>query len=298
MEERIPIHGSLTLASIEPLIGLCVGGDCLRGGIERLVIDLTEVTFAWPAPLVTLAALLSATLPIGLSVRLIVPIHEACRRYLAASGFIALLHQQGRIELDGVGDLAGYGPSQLVTVLPIVHLTAETDLTPLAHQVAERLDVVLGSGSSTWDIKRQAIVSTVRELCANIFHHSGGRSGYIAAQRYYVKTTGEPFVEIGIADLGDGIRQSLATRYAELGRESDARTLMRMLTENLTRVDEPHRGNGYWILQNATKDLKGSFELRSGSGSVSRAKDRGNLVARDEAVHLPGTHLRARFTCI
>jgi hypothetical protein len=221
------------------------------------------------------------------------PSSVECRRYLAASGLLHML--QGLVSVIGAEDLDGVGPSQAETLLPLTRLNGESDLPPLLMHLEGRLDDMLGRADNSWDATKRPIISTVRELCENVFQHAGGAPGWIAAQKYR-PAVGKPFVEVAIADTGIGVRRSLATNHTEMLTASDGEALERMVREHLSSDTDPIHGNGYFVLQKATKELDGSFLLRSGSGAVDR-KRRGRLLRLDQMGQWPGTHLEMRLTC-
>jgi hypothetical protein len=69
-----------------------------------------------------------------------------------------------------------------------------------------------------------------------------------------------------------------------------------MLKERLTSSPQAFRGNGYFVLQKATKELSGSFQLRSGTAEVVRPRGGGNR-RRDGLAAWPGTFLDVSLTC-
>ncbi len=294
MEHRVAASGELSARALQPLLDPLFPGGLLPPGVVTHVIDLRAVRFISPGPLVTLATILAGRSPALPAVRLVVPDNADCRRYLAAAGFLQPIGECADIE--GAADLMGYGPSELETVLPLTRLCASSEIPALLHRVEGRLDTMMGCGSGTWETTKRPILSTIRELCENVFQHADGSTGWIAAQRYQTKV-GTPFVEVAIADRGRGIRRSLATRHTELLLSSDAQALERMLTEKLSRHSNEFRGTGYYVLQRATRELDGSFHLRSGAGTAERAR-RGSLQHHDCSATWPGTQLQARFTCV
>jgi hypothetical protein len=291
---RSGVRGSLDMRALSPLVDSIVTDGGEPRACDEIVLDLTEVTFVTPGSLAPLAALVehaSRTLP---PLRLHAPLNVDCRRYLASAGLLQML--QGVVTVHGAEELDGVGPSNSAeTVLPLTRLCGQSELPPLLQHLEQRLDDMLGYADDSWDAKKRPIISTVRELCENVFQHAGGSPGWIAAQKYR-SGTGDAFVEIAIADAGIGVRRTLSTHHTEFLSALDGEALERMVKEHLSRYTDPLRGNGYYVLQEATKDLDGSFFLRSGSGAVGRRR-RSRLLRQDALAHWPGTHLEIRLTC-
>ncbi len=223
------------------------------------------------------------------------PSNTNCRQYLTTSGFLQLIGKRAAVE--GVHEFALAGPSSTAdTVLPLTRLEEETALLGLRDNVRVKLEMMLGARGGGSIRELAPILSTIQEACANVFQHAGSGVAWIAAQRYKNRYTGHRYVEVGIADAGCGIRESLATRLEEFRRASDSEAVSRMLAEGLSRFADPYGGNGYQVLQEATRIRDGSFYLRSGHGAVSRrrhsAPQREDFVTR-----WPGTQLMVRFTC-
>ena len=293
MEHRVAASGDLSARALQPLLDPLFPGGVLPTGVLTHVIDLRSVRFISPGPLVTMATVLANRSPSHPAIRLVVPENWDCRRYLAAAGFLQPLGES--VEIEGAGDLMGLGPSELETLLPLTRLSASEEIPELLRRIEGRLDSMMGGGNGTWEATKRPILSTIRELAENVFQHADGSAGWIAAQRYRTRV-GTPFIEVAIADRGRGIRRSLATRHTELLLSSDSQALERMLTEKLSRHSNAFRGTGYFVLQLATRELDGSFHLRSGSGTAERVR-RGALQHQDCISTWPGTQLQARFTC-
>ena len=187
------------------------------------------------------------------------------------------------------------------TLLPLTRVDTKkgenAEIQRLMRQVDDRLEEMLGSGGQRWRPQKSSIRSTVRELCMNVFHHAEADEGWIAAQRYFNHYTGDPYIEIAIGDAGQGIRKSLAPSYLELRSAADSAAMIRMVTEQLTSSRDQRRGNGYYVLQRATRLLDGSFLLWSGSGAVRQHRSSQKLKATDHATSWPGTQLKITLTC-
>ena len=290
---RCRARGSLNLSTLPPLLDpiLMVEGEARSS--SKIELDLCEVSFVTPGALAPLAALLEhagSELP---PVHLHLPSDADCRHYLASAGLLYGL--QSFVTLSGANEKECGEPSTSAeTLLPLTRLGAESDLPALLLHFERRLDEMLGRADDRWEATKRPIVSTARELCENVFQHAGGTPCWVVAQKYR-PSTGNPFVEIAISDAGLGVRRTLAETHPEFRISPDGEALERMVEEHLSRERNPHRGNGYYVLQMATKELDGSFHLRSGAGEVVRRR-KSRLARRDDLQHWPGTHLEIRLT--
>lgn len=219
---------------------------------------------------------------------------------MARSGFFERIRDS--IEVEGEGKMDSVSTHRSAhTLLPLTRLDTEkgenAEIQRLIRQVDKRLGEMLGSGGERWRRQKSSIRSTIRELCMNIFHHADADEGWIAAQRYFNHYTGEPYIEIAIGDAGQGIRRSLVSSYPELHSAGDSVVMRRMVTERLTSSKDQRRGNGYYVLQRATRLLDGSFLLWSGDGAVQQNRGSQKLQASNHATSWPGTQLKVRLTC-
>ena len=263
-------------------------------GLSPIDLDLTGVTFVTPFAAASIAAALHGWPAPPDGVRLLCPSDSNCKRYLAASGFLQSIAEV----IDVIGDdgLSDVKPSWgATTVLPLSRIEDCSRIPELLDMIEERLDLMLGRSGEGWTNTKRPIVSTIREICQNIFDHADFPHGWLAAQQYRNQWNGRPYVEVGIADAGRGIRRSLATRHVEVLHATDGEAVERALG-GLSRMENTYRGTGYFILQKATKDLDGSFYLRSGAGAIAQNR-RGAARREEELPAWRGTYLHLRLTC-
>lgn len=256
--------------------------------VVEIVVDLRAIRFAEPYPLALCAAMIQERAMGGRSMVVLCPPAETCGWYLARSGFIA--HVEVFSEVICASRLRGSAPDQpFGTVLPLQALQSSDQVA----SVSSAFEKFIGGGRA--DAVIRPIVSTLEELCANIFHHAAYPIGWFVGQRYRNGYQGREFVELAIVDAGQGIRQSLGQRFPELLRIADSLVIRRMLDQGLSSSGDPFRGNGYHVLQRAAKQLDGSFTLRSGTGVVTQPRG-APPRQRDYEPSWPGTQLRVRFT--
>ncbi|HEY9229562.1 MAG TPA: ATP-binding protein [Gemmatimonadaceae bacterium] len=269
-------------------------GDTMR-------LDLTRVRFVTPAALVQLAAILTADVSWA-AIDLDPPLDEECRRYLTWVGFFSAV--AARVRVVGDTPVAQPGPLKLDTVLPLTRLQPGELMKRDTERVEGQLRDVLHSGDATWRQGRQAIVSTVRELCVNVYQHAGvtlgGVPGWISVQRWQNRRDGSSFVEIALSDAGRGVRASLSTTYPDFNTASDGTVLERVLREELSSRALPGTsggGTGFNVLKRSAATLNGSFWLRSGTATIHLQRRRTQIPNAVSGEHWPGTHLVVRLSC-
>lgn len=281
--------GSLTPTKIGALLDPLV----LGAAGELVILNLQRISFVTPFGFVTLVSILDHVHSTTGGVRLVCPADEGCRQYFSASGF--LQHLPPDIEVAADDGLRGARPSDAETLLPLTRLHREQDIETARRRLEARFDELLGSDTLNGGRTKGAVRTTLVELCTNIFQHAHIGVGWVAAQKYFNRYQRRQFVEIGVADAGRGIRRSLATTHPDIGRLSDGRAILRTLQEGLSR--RANGGTGFQVLQDATRELDGSFYLRSGSGAVERARRRRGLRLNEHLIPWPGTQLRVKLTC-
>lgn len=286
MEYQYVLTGTLSESTVQALADSVFAGESSREVHALVRFDISSIGFAEPYGVVVLAAIMEKLVHDGHQVEVICPTDINCASYLVSCGFV----QQVRsfAGLAGAARLEGSATTSS-TVLPVHLLRSPEDVEALQVRVEEFLRLAGG-----WE-ERHPIIGTIRELCVNVFHHADYPAGWIAGQRYHNRYEGSDYVEVAIADAGQGIRRSLGAVIPEMLSLSDGCVLERMLREGLTSTQNAYRGNGYYVLQEAAGELDGSFSLRSGAGAVLRGRG-GELHRRENLPMWPGTQLKARFT--
>jgi hypothetical protein len=278
--------GRLDSASVSRLVDqMLVPGDETA---TEAVVDLRAIRFAEPYALALCASVIEERAAAGYSMTILCPPAESCGWYLARCGFISCIDAFS--EVICAAQLREPVPEQpFGTVLPLQMLRRPEQIA----SISSAFESFLISGRSEAAIR--PVISTLEELCANIFHHAAYPIGWFAGQRYWNNYQGREFVELAVVDTGQGIRRSLGKRFPELLGTADSLVLRRMLDQGLSSSSDPFRGNGYHVLQRAASQLDGSFTLRSGTGVIIQGRGTPQKQ-RDHLPSWPGTQLRVRFT--
>jgi hypothetical protein len=156
-------------------------------------------------------------------------------------------------------------------------------------KVSKDLADALNESCKTDKVARSAVLVCLSEVSENVVHHAKAEHGFGAAQGWN-KTSQ---FEIGIVDLGRGVRASLTANpdYADI--EDDASAISTALDARVTSTPDRNSGIGLYITRRLLAANGGSLLVRSGYGAVySGLTDE----VRTETEFMPGTlvALRAR----
>ena len=119
----------------------------------------------------------------------------------------------------------------------------------------------------------------------NILDHSGDM-GMIAVQKYRVQH-GRPFVMIGIADCGCGVRASLSRAHLEATDWDHETALRQALARGMSGVPDEDRGLGLYYVARHIREYQGTLHFRSGDTRL-RIKEDEKVV---KTVEMAGTQL-------
>jgi len=158
------------------------------------------------------------------------------------------------------------------------------------HRIARELTDAVAATCKTDKVARNAIRICFEELAENVIQHADAPMGGFAAAQGWRK---RPAIEIGIVDLGIGIRASLTKNpdFADIADDVDA--IETALRPRVSSTPERNAGIGLFITKLLLRENGGVLLVRSGRGAVYS----GSREARQSpAVAFPGTlvALRAR----
>lgn len=239
------------------------GGAC--------VFDLRDARFISSAALVQLAAAAYAVHRNGS--RLTLQVDDAhVRTYLVRSGFVAAIDgiadidpAYNQLEQHRFDHLHGSNP----LLLEVTKIESGAALPPLLDRIVALLRTRLRYGRA--DAYNIAIV--ISEVAQNTFDHNSKTCGFLAVQAYRPKR-GKRFVEIGVADFGEGLRATLQ-RNPKLSRVgSDQHAIMMATRLGVSQHDDPTRGTGLHHLLRIAYEHEGSVQIRSGTGKVAYRGDK------------------------
>ncbi|HKI85289.1 MAG TPA: hypothetical protein VKA53_00955 [Thermoanaerobaculia bacterium] len=154
--------------------------------------------------------------------------------------------------------------------------------------VAKALTDALVERCKVDEVAEAATLICLNELTENVIHHANSDLGGFAACQTALK---KKRFEVGIVDLGVGIRQSLSKnpRYADI--ENDVDAIATALEPRVTATPHRNSGIGLSITKLLLRENDGQLIVRSGTGLVV-----GGDKERAEAMplKLPGTIVAMR----
>lgn len=245
-----------------------------------LAVDLRGLEFVGPTCLALLVAALKRVRDKGLNAPGSVirqPASPDVRQYLARMDFMKLLVAEPPNE--------DFERKQPVGFRSCQHFRTEEEQWATSRTLVEAL-----VESCDCDEKaRGALAICLDEVCENVLHHAHTPLGGFAAAQGW-RARGD--FEIGIVDLGVGVRSSLArnARYADL--RDDATAIETALVPRVTSTPERNAGIGLAVTRLLLAANGGSFTVRSGFGAVRDVA--GETSVEEASAELPGTVVSLR----
>jgi hypothetical protein len=237
-------------------------------------LDLREVRFISSAALVQLAAVAHGLAKRGEALQLLVE-DQSVRTYLARSGFLGAVQDIAVIDppydetmQHRFDHLVGSNP----LLLEVTKMEGGASLPPLLDRIVALLRTRLRYGMrDAFDI-----VTVISEVAQNTFDHNTGGTGFIALQMYQRHARGRKrFVEIGVADCGDGLLTTLRRNPAYARLPNDVRAIRRATQLGASQVaNDPTRGTGLHHLLRIARHHRASVQIRSGAGKISYRGDK------------------------
>lgn len=169
-------------------------------------------------------------------------------------------------------------------VLELVTVESSRDV----YVVSERARAILASWlhDARHDIDR--IISLLAEACSNVADHSED-VGLVTVQKY--ERAGCVDVELAIADLGIGIRQSLEKAHGPVA--NSAAGYIERAIGGLSSRQDGRGGQGLGAIQRIATTSGGRLHIRSGTGRVVAYP--WGTFSGDDLSSFPGTQVAVTF---
>lgn len=255
------------------------GGNGGRPGDVRVVLD--DVKFIDPYGLVALWGVVRYLKRRFRAVWVVPPAERDLQAYLRRMNFAEIIREAGTLETELTGRAGSTSASDVL--LEMTPVEKEADVEEVTRNVLGRIRRILERELGYGERDVTAFCTVVSEACTNIFDHSED-VGVVAAQRY-TQRNGTKYVIVGVADLGIGIRRSLATRFEQADGWSHVQAIVNALQKEYSR--HPERGLGLFMVSRIVGDYRGSLHVRSGDARLYlRHRARGIAVGP-----FPGTQL-------
>ena len=275
------------------------GAEDLLEAIARLdgvpdALDCSRLRFADPyGVLVLLAIGLSAPYRRGRAWGLALPRDAAVLAWLDRCGARRIIEELFIVDAPAPDDETSRRDGGRDPVLLEVALVREgVDVHRAVSRIKARADVLLVSRLGYSGLAADRFTVAMAEVCQNVVDHSGGPG--LALAQCYLRAGSGPEIRLAVADVGIGVRASLAPRYADrLPGSWDDRTAVRLaFRRGVTGSGDPDRGLGLAAVADMVRAWGGTLRLRSGTAACevgSHPRDRGGLAA------FPGTQVAIRL---
>ena len=173
-------------------------------------------------------------------------------------------------------------------LLEVALVREGVDVHRAVSRIKARADLLLVSRLGYSGLAADRFTVAMAEVCQNVVDHSGGPG--LALAQCYLRTGGAPEIRLVVADVGIGVRASLAPRYADrLPGAWDDRAAVRLaFRRGVTGSGDPDRGLGLAAVADMVRAWGGTLRLRSGTAACevgAHPRERVGLAA------FPGTQV-------
>lgn len=266
-------HGSTyaLITRLQPLFKMLCSQESVYDG--ELTLDLSRCRYFGPVGVAVLGLLIKELRAKECAVKVVPPSLSRLNAYSEFSGFAKLCWQGPPANPDH--------PQNETTPLVFTSIRRSSDI--------ERVVSLVQRHSTMSQEMIVALRTLLAELLMNIQDHAGAE-GVITA-RWFSK---DETVRVVIADLGMGLRRTLAAKYDVT---SDQHAIELALTERTTSNSRTHNfGNGLPVVRTLMSYNKGDLILASGNAILSYSGTR--RVSKPQlgaGVVLPGTLCALKF---
>lgn len=236
------------------------------------IFDLTGIELVTPCALVQLAAACHALARMRCSPTIVVDDIAVCT-YLMRAGFVGVVESIARFEPD----IATWGAHLYDGLRGASPMLIEVTPIESGRQLAEILNRIVAVLQDQFRYHKYDafdVAAGVSEICQNTLDHNAQACGFLAMQVYGGSGTTTPFLEIGVADYGDGLLASLRRNLKNDGIASDDQAIDVATRLGTSEYDDATRGTGLYHLLEIAYKHRGSVQIRSGSSKVRYRMDK------------------------
>jgi hypothetical protein len=278
------------------------GAEVLLERIARLprvpeAIDCSGVRFADPYGILVLLAIgLSTPYRCGSAWGLVLPHDPAVLSWLGRCGALRLIEEHFIVDgppASGAPEVADRrDPARDPVLLEVALVRVGADVHRAVARIKARADLLLVSRLGYSGLAADRFTVAMAEVCQNVVDHSGGPG--LALAQCYLRAGGAPEIRLAVADIGIGVRASLAPRYADStpGAWDDLTAVRLAFRHGVTGSGDPDRGLGLAAVAELVRAWGGKLRLRSGTAACdvgAHPKVRSGLAA------FPGTQVNIRL---
>lgn len=232
-------------------------------------LDMNGVRLVTPAALVQLAALCHALVQTGRRPTLLVDDFRV-RGYLIRAGFVETLDPIAAFDPPFLGLASAVrGPRGISSPLLIEVTKIESEVV-----LPELLDTIVAVLRARLQYEKQDafnVAIAVSEVCQNTFDHNPAACGFLAMQVYEAQDG--KFLEIGVADYGDGLLATLLRNPKHAAMASDLDAIQEATQQGISEYEDRTRGTGLYHLLEIAYAHHGTVQIRSGAAKARYRMD-------------------------
>jgi hypothetical protein len=277
-ERKIILNGELCLETLSTILGPLEPLWEPLAPIIPLHLDLSNVTFIWPAAVTLLTTAVLRLRQAGFPVCITCPISDKVDGYLNRIDFYALTEVEAdypwnRYSADG-------------RFREVVQIQSEQEGDAVVNEVMTILSRNLSGVDAVHDASHYAFL----EIVNNVFHHAHSPTHAIICAQSYQKLQQ---VELAVVDSGRGIPSSLGQNPRLTNRFSTAAEAIELAVQpRVTGRPDHNTGEGLFFTLEFIKANGGDACLHSQDGLYCI---RGGRVGVEAAPFWPGTCVGLRF---
>ena len=133
-----------------------------------------------------------------------------------------------------------------------------------------------------------SLLSSLSELCSNIYQHSTDPNGIVLIQKYEKQSLNVVNVQVAVGDLGCGIQGSLELRYGPIA--DNAVEYLKLAMEGKSARNTGRGGLGLRRVEQILQENRGSIYLRSHDAAILSHYKTGRVFTSGN-VFFPGTQI-------
>jgi hypothetical protein len=271
---------------------LCLPKNSIYTPEDKIVIDLSNVTFIKPLGVIGVLLLVEnitkLSVDIAPLIEIIPPKNSEVTDYLLKVNFVDVL--VSLTEWNIQGELAVSG-RRLKPVIPITRFRTPQEIENIANDMQGKFHTELARLTSLL----QPCHLVFSELANNVIEHANSSGGFVLAQQY--DYTEGSVIEIAVGDCGIGILSSLRQKHANKLLVTDDRQAIKLvLGGGFSRINDSYRGYGInHIMEEMIRAPDRVLTIRSGNGYSILST--GNKQYSAKCEFFPGTLTYAIIPC-
>lgn len=232
-------------------------------GSSTPTFDLTNVSLVTPAGIVQLVAACHVLAENHKRPQILVN-NPDVRTYLLRVGFFAAISTIADIVPPlslNTGGLYERRRGSSPMLIEVTKIEEDSQLTKILNRVVWVLQNELSyQQSEAFDV-----ATAVSEICQNTFDHCPASCGFFTMQTYDRGVN--RFLEIGVADYGDGLVQTLS-QNPTVNPASHAEAIRLATRLGISKYEDPTRGTGLHHILKIAHKLSGVVQIRSGDAKA------------------------------